>query len=152
MKKSKMGEGARKRWLKYYTKHKKKMNKKTQKWQKKNPEKIKVIAARYRKKNFAWRLCYYRRRDEKKGLKFDLTLEWIKENIEGHVCVYCGSKENVGCDRKDNSKGHSTDNCVPCCRDCNRTRGDRYSYELMLKIGEVIKQDREKNVDANRTC
>lgn len=78
--------------------------------------------------------------DKKKNIICDLTVDWMKENITSKSCIYCGDTENVGCDRIDNSKGHTKDNVVPCCGECNLTRGNRFSLEEMLKIGITIKQ------------
>lgn len=36
-------------------------------------------------------------------------------------------------DRIDNTKGHTKDNCVTCCKLCNTTRMDNYTHEEFLK-------------------
>lgn len=84
-------------------------------------------------------LLSYKTRDKRKGWICDLDVKWIKENISNHSCVFCGSTENIGCDRIDNLKGHTKENCQPCCSDCNRTRGDEFSVEEMKIIGQSIK-------------
>lgn len=65
-----------------------------------------------------------------------VTKEWIVENIFAKTCIYCGESDwsKLGCDRKDNSLPHTPDNCVPCCWECNRKKGNRSYEEYMKKI------------------
>lgn len=87
----------------------------------------------------------YKYRDNKKGFKNDLTLEWLINNIFSKSCEYCGDIYDIGADRIDNSKGHTMDNCIPCCWQCNMTRSDRFSYEEMKNIiGPAIKLVKQK--------
>ena len=65
-------------------------------------------------------------------------------------CHYCdgnikwteyGVKKNGGAyhlDRMDNSLGYSQQNCVVCCKECNRIKGAHISYTLMKCIGKVL--------------
>lgn len=76
--------------------------------------------------------------DKIKGRDNDITLEFAKASLL-RKCVYCGlPSQNL--DRVDNSIGHLESNCVPCCRLCNFTRADRFSYEEMLIIGKTVRQ------------
>lgn len=62
-------------------------------------------------------------------------------------CHYCHGKLNetsVGLDRKDNSKGYTLDNVVPCCAACNTTRSDNYTYEEMVYLSEFIRIIKDK--------
>lgn len=77
---------------------------------------------------------------QNRGLFFDLTKEdfTILTSQDCHYCgipperVYrsvCVSRDNGsyvgnGVDRVDSSKGYTTDNCVPCCRQCNMAKWD----------------------------
>lgn len=78
---------------------------------------------------------------------FNLSLEEFRA-ITKSTCHYCGKPpEQVfkiiekdeawshyvynGVDRKDNSKGYTLENCVPCCWICNRAKGG-YSYEFFM--------------------
>lgn len=63
-----------------------------------------------------------------------LTVEWIINNIFSKPCHYCGETDwlKIGCDRIDNSKPHTPDNVVPCCKDCNNER-QKQNYDLFLK-------------------
>lgn len=51
-------------------------------------------------------------------------------------------------DRKDNNLGYSVDNCVVCCGWCNRTKGDRFTYEEFMLLSPVLReiQNRRKQV------
>lgn len=68
--------------------------------------------------------------DKKMGLDTDITPEWIIENIFNHKCNWCGETDwrKMGCDRIDNTKGHTIDNVVPSCGKCNIHRGSK-SFE-----------------------
>lgn len=66
-------------------------------------------------------------------------------------CHYCGEnitwKEHgqastINLDRKDNRLPHIKENLVVCCGDCNRTKGDRFSYEEFMLLSPVLKQIR----------
>lgn len=94
------------------------------------------------------RLRSYKAIDKRKGHFFDLDVEWYAANIEGRPCHYCGDTERIGCDRIDNREGHHKNNVIPCCLGCNIARGDRFSYDEMVIIGEAVKKvkiQRRKN-------
>lgn len=89
----------------------------------------------------------YRIRDKKKRFVFDLSCDWLLENILYKKCVYCGSDHMVGCDRVDNNKGHTKDNVVPCCRICNTARSDIFTFDEMKILGKTI-----STILNNRAC
>lgn len=69
-----------------------------------------------------------------------LTADWIIDNVfSGQVCHYCGESDwtKLGCDRIDNTKPHTPDNCVPCCKSCNDKKGTTEYQEFMRMIGKV---------------
>ena len=102
-----------------------------------------------------WFSCRYfrlKKNAKKRGIKFDLSLNDFIEIRKITTCLYCSRtadelitkknnirKEVMTTERIDNSLGYSQSNCVSACYDCNRIRGDRFSYNEMLKIGETIK-------------
>ena len=72
----------------------------------------------------------------RRGLEFNLPLEEFCEIIK-NSCHYCESplpETGGGIDRRDNSKGYISGNCLPCCLICNMTKGKYISYEEMLQL------------------
>lgn len=69
-------------------------------------------------------------------------------------CYYCGLEpSNVarhsrgtllvkysGVDRLDNTKGYYPENCVPCCRHCNRAKSDLSEADFLQWIQRLIKR------------
>lgn len=72
----------------------------------------------------------------------DLDAQWIIDNIFNEGCIYCGETDwhKLGCDRIDNTKGHTKDNVVPCCSRCNKLRSNKFTVDEMKEIGAVIKR------------
>lgn len=92
------------------------------------------------------RFYKYTHRDKLKGVETsELSVEEFLNLIETSVCAYCGTKENLGFDRIDNSLGHTSDNVLVGCVICNRTRGDRFTVEQMKEIGKLIASFRANN-------
>lgn len=60
----------------------------------------------------------YLNRANKKCIAFELSVEEF-DHILGHNCVYCGSGNKIGIDRKDSRVGYTLDNCQPACATCN---------------------------------
>lgn len=72
-------------------------------------------------------------------------------------CHYCGArvfwtKFNIGkpengaaynLDRKDNNLPYSFPNLVVCCKCCNLSKGNRFTYDEWRKIGSLIRSWRE---------
>lgn len=79
----------------------------------------------------------YKKSDEKYNRgECTLTKEWVIENIfSGQKCYYCGETDwlKLGCDRIDNSKPHTPDNVVCCCKECNNER-QKMLFEDFVKI------------------
>lgn len=85
----------------------------------------------------------YQSSAKSKGFNFDLSKEHFR-TITSSSCHYCGVKPSNeytkgwvgyrssyisnGVDRKDNDKGYTTDNSLPCCSNCNYAKKN-YSYE-----------------------
>ena len=61
-------------------------------------------------------------------------------NILTKPCIYCGDTKRIGCDRIHNDGGHTKDNVVPCCYDCNCARNNNFSYEEMKVLGKTIRE------------
>jgi 5-methylcytosine-specific restriction endonuclease McrA len=84
------------------------------------------------------------------------TLELSYEEFLGFTktvcCTYCGAavvwprygKANLrvgyNLDRKDNTKGYTKQNCVVCCKSCNLTKGDRFTYKEFMLLSPALKR------------
>ena len=80
----------------------------------------------------------YKGEDKRRGFDVsnNISSKWIVDNIfSGQKCVYCGDQDwtHLGCDRIDNSKPHTADNCVCACYICNIDRKDNYTVEEFKK-------------------
>jgi hypothetical protein len=74
-------------------------------------------------------------------------------------CHYCGEgfshtkrfyKKDYyynGIDRVDNNKGYTLDNCVPCCRWCNRAKSDMPQDEFLYWVNRVYNFSIKKRFD-----
>lgn len=84
----------------------------------------------------------YKVNTKRMNLDFELTLEQFSKLISSN-CHYCGSKPTNfqksglhcqmkynGVDRKNNHKGYTADNVVPCCKFCNYAKGRATQQEF----------------------
>lgn len=80
----------------------------------------------------------YRAMDRQRG--FDdsqtITADWFVQNIAYKPCKYCGKQGIglVGCNRIDNTKGHTIDNVESCCFKCNCKENIRDQLERGIHI------------------
>lgn len=84
----------------------------------------------------------YKHSDKKKDLSNDITKDWLVSNILNKPCTYCGSIEQIGCDRIDNKQGHTKSNVVPSCSSCNTSRRDRLTVEEMKFVSQLPPRDK----------
>lgn len=83
----------------------------------------------------------YRNKDIKNGTTIcDIDVDWMVENILTKPCTYCGDTKRIGCDRINNNLGHTKDNVVPCCIECNTARNNYFTYEEMHELGKTIQK------------
>lgn len=94
----------------------------------------------------------YKEQAKNRKLIFDLSFELFLK-ISQQNCHYCGLKPSnrqsatgnngdfiySGLDRKDNSKGYTLDNVVPCCKICNRAKNN-LSYDSFIEWTNRIKK------------
>lgn len=70
----------------------------------------------------------------------DYSYEELKELLTVGQCTYCASKEKLGLDRIDNSKGHTKNNTVIACAKCNSMRNCHWSVDEFRKVWELTKK------------
>jgi len=97
-----------------------------------------------------------------RGIKVDLSYEDLLYFVSQKTCEYCNkeliwierqTKRTSGAtnlDRKESDRGYSRNNCVPCCWECNRIKGNVYTYQEMKIIGLLFKQLREAGSISSR--
>lgn len=91
----------------------------------------------------------YKHKDRKMGVSVcDIDTNWMIEHILTQPCVYCGDTYRIGADRINNQFGHTKDNVVPCCYECNCARNSNFTYEEMLIIGKTIKRVKSARIKA----
>lgn len=81
----------------------------------------------------------YRKKDKERGFDTsnNINYTWIVDNIfSGQKCYKCGETDwtKLGCDRIDNTKPHTPDNVLCCCKNCNLLRSDKYTVEEFLSL------------------
>lgn len=83
----------------------------------------------------------YRKADKKYNRgECTIDAQWVVDNVfSGQVCHYCGETDwhLLGCDRLDNTKPHTPENCVPCCNECNKKKYTTPYDEFMRRIGKI---------------
>jgi len=84
-----------------------------------------------------------------KKFELTLTLEEYKE-IASSSCFYCGDSPQLwkrkminvnGIDRSNNNIGYIKDNCVACCKTCNRAKHAMTLSEWEAWISRIIKHN-----------
>lgn len=81
-----------------------------------------------------------------------MSKEQFREIIT-QPCVYCGESltqerktpaestgtfKYTGIDRYDNTKGYVFENCVPCCRRCNRIKETMDVEEMEIALEKIL--------------
>lgn len=92
-----------------------------------------------------------------RGFEFALTLEDF-ERLTSSACFYCGKNPNQiqksrnnngdytynGIDRFDNAVGYILENCVSCCKVCNKAKSGMHGKEF-INLAEQITENRKKS-------
>jgi len=102
------------------------------KWYRSRPKEVRTTTSYIKHLQPKSRFRRYKINATKRHLLFDLTEQQFSE-ITAHRCSYCNDynrlshpskkiAQHCGIDRKDNSKGYTIENCIPCCTICNRMK------------------------------
>lgn len=98
----------------------------------------------------------YRSSANSRNLTFELTRSKFKEKTQ-QICYYCGKSPEQkfkrgtsiytynGIDRKDNSRGYTTENCVSCCKECNIAKHKRNKKEFLEWVAKVYENSSLQN-------
>lgn len=74
-----------------------------------------------------------------KNLVWNITFEQFCESIK-QTCHYCAGalpQTKTGMYRKDNEKGYTLDNVVPCCYACNQIRSNSFTYDEFVEFSKT---------------
>jgi hypothetical protein len=96
------------------------------------------------------KLDEYKRGASSRGLTWNLDDKDF-DKLTSSNCHYCDIEPNQvvkskynkgdfvynGIDRVDNTKGYEPDNCVPCCKVCNRAKDTMTEQEFLDWVGRV---------------
>lgn len=105
-------------------------------------------------------LVEYKWNAKKRGISWELS-DGEALALMGNDCHYCGSKPSLvqrdgrdkglhtmekytrnGIDRKNNSIGYTSNNCVPCCKQCNIAKGDLDYDQWTTWIDTIVEYQR----------
>lgn len=96
----------------------------------------------------------YKLSAKKRGIDFNLSQDDFLM-LTAKDCVYCGKEPEMvlngkrsygkcvynGVDRIDNKKGYELDNCVPCCKLCNRMKAALTMEEFLEQIKYIYQEN-----------
>lgn len=102
-------------------------------------------------------ISIYKSNSRKRNIEFNLSYQEFKNLINGE-CFYCGEKDsNIlkkkgyvdfkynGIDRVNNDIGYTIDNCITCCRECNRMKRNSKLDDFYARCYRIIKRKIEKD-------
>ena len=117
-------------------------NENLRKWRKNNAE----HCSKWYRTHVNPRLDAIKRAAERRGIEWHLIDEEAKTMMTTE-CIYCKHIDLEvrvnGIDRLDSSKSYTTENCVPCCKDCNYMKGTydpKTFIERAKKIAQCIEE------------
>lgn len=91
----------------------------------------------------------YRWMDKERGFDTNQTIsaEWFLQNIAYKPCAHCGKQGIglIGCNRLDNSKGHTEDNVEAACFKCNCKDNIRDQLERGIHTSQLRKKQSFKD-------
>jgi hypothetical protein len=97
-------------------------------------------------------ILQYKRHARNRNLVWELSYEQV-EKIINSPCYYCGTEksnhkvtknckagfDHNGIDRVDSAKGYLPDNVVPCCKTCNKAKGNMTQQDFIMWAQKVAK-------------
>lgn len=89
---------------------------------------------------------------KRENIPFAISFEKWVSLIENNECYYCHSSlptNGIALDRKYPDVGYFIDNVVPCCTNCNLTKGDRYRYFEFKIMMDALNEFR-KTIQINK--
>ena len=89
------------------------------------------------------------RRDERKCHYCNIEEKDFLRIWDGPFYKTRGKRLEV--DRKDNSQGHTLQNCVLACALCNNAKSNKFTYEEFKRVGDVIKEIWQHRIDQDET-
>ena len=139
-------ERLKEKYKKYYYTRKKKTIENVRNWQKNNKDKVSDINGKWKEKNLdKIRYFTYKSQAKEDKKEWNLTFEEFKKFWQ-KPCYYCGTEiKTVGIDRVNNTKGYIKENCVSCCKYCNRAKSDMNKDEFLNHCKKIIKHQGVKN-------
>ena len=125
---------------KYYQEHKEEVKEYSRKYRQEHKEEYKKWRERYLntiKGRYA--ACKAEARRQRRQLEWKLTIEEF-EKIIRQPCYYCGEMDGKfsGVDRIDSNKGYTIENCVPCCKTCNRMKRTMSPQEFVKRCKKIV--------------
>lgn len=117
-----------------------------------------TTAERNKKLPYFWIFTMARQHASASKKDFQLTYNDILDFIGITKCHYCektirwerhGTKKfyhGYQLDRMDNNKGYIKNNCVVCCSQCNRIKGNQFTHDEMLEIGKFVRNIINKRI------
>jgi 5-methylcytosine-specific restriction endonuclease McrA len=135
----------------YYKKNRRKIMDDNIRWQKNNPDKVKIILKRGMAKYIKTPKGIYRTlkhnalRKNREFLSQDEFINWYVNQEQS--CCYCGIKpsgKRLSIDRIDNAQGYIIENLALACDDCNTVKGYTLTAEEMKIVGKIVMEKRWK--------
>jgi hypothetical protein len=110
----------------------------TRRYRRANPARVRVWSHNRNRRPSA-RYQNARACAKRRGIEWSLDREAYYATIAAGVCFYCGGALPAcggGIDRTDNRIGYVT--AVPCCYDCNTSKGGRFTGEEWMAAMQAV--------------
>lgn len=113
-------------------------------WPLPNPPYYRSECKRCRNYKPARKYSFYKSTALSKGLIFKLTLSQFLE-FENQPCFYCNTAvENISLDLIQNQFGYVEHNCISCCKNCLKFKGNLEQQEFIEKCKTIVSNIKTK--------